>query len=149
MKLMHILVASAAILASSACNAEKGHPLRLRPRRSSDCAAGRRLDQDGHETPDGGFVMGNPNAPVKLIEYGSLTCLHCAEFDEKGAKSLIDNYVKAGQAAGNSGISFAIPTEPRSVVAAVDDQPPTRGLYAEQKDWIAKIRRLRPSSSRR
>ncbi|MCA1653471.1 MAG: DsbA family protein, partial [Sphingomonadales bacterium] len=47
-------------------------------------------------TPAGGFVMGNPNAKVKLIEYGSLTCPHCAEFEEKGGKPLIDNYVKKG-----------------------------------------------------
>jgi len=25
------------------------------------------------ETADGGFLMGNPNAPVKLIEYASMT----------------------------------------------------------------------------
>ena len=31
-------------------------------------------------TPEGGFRMGNPNAPVKLVEYGSLTCRHCADF---------------------------------------------------------------------
>ena len=38
--------------------------------------------------------MGNPNAKVKLIEFGSLTCPHCGEFEEKGAQPLIDNYVK-------------------------------------------------------
>jgi len=31
-------------------------------------------------TPEGGFVMGNPAAKVKLVEYGSLTCGHCAAF---------------------------------------------------------------------
>ena len=25
-------------------------------------------------TPDGGFRIGNPNAPIKLVEYASLTC---------------------------------------------------------------------------
>jgi len=25
-------------------------------------------------TPDGGHLVGNPNAPIKLVEYGSLTC---------------------------------------------------------------------------
>ena len=41
--------------------------------------------------------MGNPNAEVKLVEFGSMTCPHCAEFDEQGGKPLIDNYVKNGQ----------------------------------------------------
>lgn len=31
-------------------------------------------------TLDGGFRMGNPAASVKLVEYGSLTCPHCAHF---------------------------------------------------------------------
>ena len=42
-------------------------------------------------TPEGGFVMGNPNAPVKLVEFGSMTCPHCAEFDEAAMKPLTDN----------------------------------------------------------
>ena len=29
-------------------------------------------------TPEGGFRMGNPGAPVKVVEYLSLTCPHCA-----------------------------------------------------------------------
>ena len=41
--------------------------------------------------------MGNPNAKVKLVEFGSLTCPHCAEFEEEGGKALIENYVKTGQ----------------------------------------------------
>ncbi len=47
-------------------------------------------------TPEGGHVMGNPNAPIKLIEYGSLTCPHCAEFEEKGFPHLRDEYVAKG-----------------------------------------------------
>ena len=30
------------------------------------------------ETPEGGILLGNPNAPIKLMEYGSLTCPACA-----------------------------------------------------------------------
>jgi protein-disulfide isomerase len=50
-------------------------------------------------TPEGGMLMGNPNATVKLIEFGSMTCPHCAEFSEKGTEQLIDKYVKTGQVA--------------------------------------------------
>ena len=39
------------------------------------------------QTADG-FRMGNPNAPVKLVEYASPTCSHCAEFSEQGAPAL-------------------------------------------------------------
>lgn len=47
-------------------------------------------------TPDGGFVMGNPNAPVKLVEYLSLTCSHCAAFAKEAFAPLRDGYVKKG-----------------------------------------------------
>lgn len=47
-------------------------------------------------SPEGGYVMGNPNAPIKVIEFGSLTCPHCAEFEEKGYPHLRDEYVAKG-----------------------------------------------------
>ena len=48
-------------------------------------------------TPEGGYVMGNPNAPIKLVEYGSLTCPHCAEFTEKSSADLRDTFVASGR----------------------------------------------------
>ncbi|MCJ8157966.1 thioredoxin domain-containing protein [Sphingomonas sp. LaA6.9] len=48
------------------------------------------------QTEDGGFLMGNPNAPVKLVEYASLTCSHCAEFAEKGVPALKEKYISKG-----------------------------------------------------
>lgn len=48
-------------------------------------------------TPEGGYLMGNPQAPIKLVEYGSLTCPHCAEFAEKATAEIRDNYVASGR----------------------------------------------------
>jgi protein-disulfide isomerase len=48
-------------------------------------------------TPEGGFRMGNPAAKVKLIEYGSLTCSHCATFAKDGMASLVGTYVRSGK----------------------------------------------------
>lgn len=48
-------------------------------------------------TPEGGYRMGNPNAPIKLIEFGSLTCSHCADFSEKSSAVLRDNFVASGR----------------------------------------------------
>jgi protein-disulfide isomerase len=47
-------------------------------------------------TEQGGFVMGNPDAPVKLVEYASLTCPHCAAFSTLGYDSLVEDYVGRG-----------------------------------------------------
>jgi protein-disulfide isomerase len=41
--------------------------------------------------------MGNPNAKVKLIEYGSLACPHCRHFEETGFKPLVQSYVRTGR----------------------------------------------------
>lgn len=51
------------------------------------------------ETPAGGMLMGNPNAKVKVVEYSSMTCPHCAHFAENGVPSLVADYVKTGQVA--------------------------------------------------
>lgn len=48
-------------------------------------------------TADGGFVMGNPDAAIKIVEFASLTCSHCAEFSEKGFPVLRDKYVNSGK----------------------------------------------------
>lgn len=48
-------------------------------------------------TPEGGFLLGNPNAPVKLVEYGSYTCHVCAEFSAQATAPLRDTYVRSGQ----------------------------------------------------
>jgi protein-disulfide isomerase len=48
-------------------------------------------------TPEGGIRMGNPNAKVKLIEYGSRTCPHCALFDKEGLPVLKAGPIAAGK----------------------------------------------------
>ncbi|WP_299307921.1 thioredoxin domain-containing protein [uncultured Croceicoccus sp.] len=49
------------------------------------------------QTAEGGYVMGNPDAPIKLIEYGSLTCSHCAEFSGAAMEPLRTEYVDTGR----------------------------------------------------
>jgi protein-disulfide isomerase len=48
-------------------------------------------------TAQGGILMGNPQAPVKLIEYGSLTCPHCRAFHETGLPVIKGKWLAAGQ----------------------------------------------------
>ncbi len=50
-------------------------------------------------TADGGFVMGNPDAKIKLVEYGSLTCSHCADFAQDAEPKIVDEFVDSGQVA--------------------------------------------------
>ncbi len=48
-------------------------------------------------TPEGGWLAGNPDAPIKLVEYGSLTCPACAAFSVTGMQQLRDDYVNSGR----------------------------------------------------
>lgn len=47
-------------------------------------------------TPTGAHVIGNPAARVKLIEYASYTCPHCAEFAEQSGPVLKDRLIRDG-----------------------------------------------------
>lgn len=48
-------------------------------------------------TPAGGMRMGNPNAPVKLVEYGSRACPYCARFAAEGVPALKASYIATGK----------------------------------------------------
>lgn len=47
-------------------------------------------------TPEGGYLLGNPDAPLKLVEYASHTCGHCASFSVTGKQPLKSKYVASG-----------------------------------------------------
>jgi len=47
-------------------------------------------------TPEGGFKIGNPDAPLKLVEYASHTCGACASFSATGKPVIKDKYVASG-----------------------------------------------------
>jgi len=47
-------------------------------------------------TDEGGYRIGNPDAPLKLVEYASHTCGGCALFAQEGKPSLKDDYVTTG-----------------------------------------------------
>lgn len=49
------------------------------------------------KTPEGGYLLGNPEAPIKLVEFGALSCSHCAEFSEKSSAELRDKFVASGR----------------------------------------------------
>ena len=89
-------------------------------------------------TPDGGMIMGNPQAPIKLLEYGSLSCPHCAHLANEGMAKLIGTYVNSGRVSYEYR-SFAIHgiDIPLTVLARCGDKSAFFGLveqlYANQE----------------
>jgi protein-disulfide isomerase len=102
------------------------------------------------ETPQGGFLMGNPNAPVKLIEYASLSCPYCANFDKEGVPTLRGKYVKSGQVSWEYRTYMNHPTDPAlSVLVHCQGAGPffalADQLYATQQEWYDRVASAPPA----
>jgi protein-disulfide isomerase len=102
------------------------------------------------QTPQGGFMMGNPQAKVKLVEYGSMTCGVCAQFAEEGEPQLIEKYVKSGQ------VSFEFRNfvrDPADMAAALIARcngpsaffPLSDQLFASQQEWLGRVQQMSPA----
>ena len=144
----------AASFATTACNADKGAdksaatsgPVKpVAPPKNGDWTT------VVSQTAEGGFLMGNPNAAAKIVEFGSMTCPHCAEFDAEGVKPLIDNYVKTGKVSYEFRNFVRDPFDvAASLVARCGGTTSffglTRGLYTDQRDWVTKIQGADPTA---
>lgn len=101
------------------------------------------------ETPEGGFLMGNPDAPVKLVEYGSLGCHVCADFSTEGGAALTNDYVKTGRVSWEFRPYLLFPTDPGvSMLLRCQGAGPffalSEQLYADQKSWMGRLQALPP-----
>ena len=101
------------------------------------------------QSPSGGYVMGNPDAKVKLVEYGSLSCSHCADFSEEASAPLRDKYIKSGQVSWEFRpyLLFAPDAGISSVLRCMGPQavfPLTEQLYASQAEWMGRLQTMTP-----
>ncbi|WP_309661948.1 thioredoxin domain-containing protein [Sphingomonas sp.] len=153
MKSTYLLVAAAAIFATAACNAVKtsdssgSNATEAKP---VPAPKGGDWTQTVTATAAGGFQMGNPNASVKLIEFGSMTCPHCREFDEKGAGPLINTFVKTGRVAYEFRNYVRDPYDLAGALITRCNGPKgffplTRAMYKDQNNWIAKLQAVPPA----
>jgi protein-disulfide isomerase len=47
--------------------------------------------------PQHGIALGNPHAPVTLVEFGDLQCPACAQFAQQTLPSIVSRYVRGGR----------------------------------------------------
>ena len=103
-------------------------------------------------TPEGGFRMGNPSAPVKLIEYASLTCPHCKAFHEEGMAAIKSKYVATGRVSYEYR-NFVLngPDYAASLLARCQGAAPffnlANAFYQSQAQWTEPFTRLTPADS--
>jgi protein-disulfide isomerase len=100
-------------------------------------------------TAEGGFLIGNPNARVKVIEYLSTTCPHCAEFAHQGGQVLFGDYVRSGRVSVEyrnyylNGVDIAAAllsrcAEPRQYFDM------THALLGNQPQWMGRVNAITP-----
>ena len=98
-------------------------------------------------TPEGGFRMGNPDAPLKLVEYASLTCPHCAAFAAEAFLKLKSDYVASGK------VSVELRNyvrDPADLAAAVLSRcggvapyfKLTEQMFSTQSEWLGRLQAL-------
>ena len=91
-------------------------------------------------SPFGPRSLGSPNAPVKAIEYFSLTCTHCAHFNNVTMPQVEPNLIKPGK------LEIIYKDYPLDQVALMAAQvarslpaeeyyPFISALFASQDDW--------------
>jgi protein-disulfide isomerase len=98
-------------------------------------------------TADDGYVLGNPDAPVKLVAYISFTCPHCAEFEAQAMAPLGIGMIGPGKG------SYEVRPFLRNgldVMASLlaECGPPSKFfgnaqvLLAKQREWLEPIGKL-------
>lgn len=93
------LVAAPLALGLAACGKkdEAAAPTSGEPIAKIAAPAGTTWADTIEKTAEGGYRMGNPAAPIKLVEYGALTCSHCGEFAKESFEKMRDDYVASGR----------------------------------------------------
>lgn len=97
-------------------------------------------------TPEGGFRMGNPQAPVKVVEFLSLTCGHCANFSAEAGPRLVA-YVRSGRVSIEyrnfvlNGLDMAAAYLSRCA-APQNYFALTHALLASQQEWVGRMQAL-------
>lgn len=84
-------------LALAGCSKESGTPSApASPVAAVAAPAGQDWTQTAARTAEG-TLIGNPAAPIKLVEYGSRLCPTCGALARESFGPLMDNYVKSGK----------------------------------------------------
>lgn len=155
-----VMLASAAMLALAACSEEETFGLvgaaQAQEAVGGDGAAERRTDPSAatppssqgsanvaalmEEGPLPDIVVGDPDAPVTIIEYASLTCPHCATFHNEALPAIKADYVDTGiakvivrefpfdpQALAGFMLARCVPEERREPMIDV--------LFQQQQSW--------------
>jgi protein-disulfide isomerase len=136
MKTTSILLAIAPLaLGLAACSKKTDAPVADTPLSKVSAPAGKAWSDVIKATPDGGYLMGNPDAPLKLVEYGALSCSHCAAFATEGFPHLRDDYVNSGRVSYELRFFMLNPLDVPAVLLATCGTPPETVIPMAEQFW--------------
>lgn len=131
---------SLAVLASCDKKAEDASAPKTGATASVAAPAGTDWTETIAATPEGGYRIGNPDAKVKLIEFASLWCPHCKEFNDQGLATIKRDYIAKGLLSLERRDFILNPVDLAVTLAARCGEPGTYfrmvdGLYEQQETW--------------
>ena len=113
-------------------------------------AAGSNWAETVSKTAQGGYVMGNPNAPIKLVEYGARSCPTCGQLARDGFGPLTEKYVATGKVSFEFR-DFLVHGAPDLALALVGQCggpgpffPLLEQQYAMQNDYLDALQKITP-----
>ena len=109
---------------------------------------------DTFEATAAGHRVGNPQASVKLIEFVSYTCPHCADFEKQADGPLRIGFIHDGSVEVEVRHVIRNPVDLAAVLATECGDPQKffgnhRRMLHTQDDWLARAREATPAQQQR
>lgn len=149
-----LLLLAPAFLAACSGGADGNSTAQADPVAAVAAPAGRSWTETVTKTAEG-YLMGNPDAPIKLVEYGARTCPTCGRFATEGFKPLTENYVSTGKVSfefrdymvhGAPDIALALLGTCGSPATFF---PILEAQYANQTQMLDRLQKLSPADQQR
>ncbi|MAK97952.1 MAG: protein-disulfide isomerase [Citromicrobium sp.] len=135
-------------LASCGSNDDAETALNGEPVAAVAAPEGQEWSEIAEMTDRNGYLVGNPDAPIKMIEYGSLTCPGCAAFSQQAIEPLMKDYVDTGKVSFEFR-SFAIhgPID-LALTRLIDCGSPSQAVPLAEQIWANLPTLLQPVQQR-
>ncbi len=147
MKLLPLLALGLAI---AGCSKSESNTSDATPVAAVAAPAGQDWTQTVART-DQGYRMGNPDAPLKLVEYGSRLCPTCKAFATEGYQPLIKDYVAPGKVSFEyrEFLVHGAPDLPPALLGTCGGAGPffpmLEQMYQHQGEFLDKVQAMTPA----